>query len=665
MERRIILLKLVVFLQLAAVFVYAGEPTSEIPEVRKFELNEKVNPCDDFHQYVCSNVESQFKLRDDRSSHTFAFNDSDERILEKKKDFFKNIQNEKKLSKRSRQLKDYYLACMNESESAKEERALVSQLVIETDKIKTIQQFIDINRQNLTNEKWAVMGYDILPNIDNPLIYDLTFDVSLMGLPEQTYYDNAPLVEDYKKLMAEFFNTIYPDGNQNEHLKKAQAIIDFEKKFKDVYPYPAEWRQRYTQPRKISQADFIKKISVMNLSTFFEKNIPEKTLMRDFIPESIDFLQKELKEENLQVLKDIYVYRNARGFMDDAYPELYKKRMEFRHKYYGGPLTRPERQERCTESVMGAFGRELDYELLPRLFANFPKDKMITVAEKVRGSILTGIKKNDWLSEESKKGALEKIKNAKLQLVQPTTDKEWDFKQIIELSTQQTYENGKRLALAGHKRTFKKLREGVNQLAWGMGPLTVNAYYSPDKNKFVMPIGILQYPFFMKDGNVSENLGAVGAVIGHELGHGIDDEGSKFDAKGKLLQWMPDGDVKKFKERGQKMIEQFNKIGHNGHLTQGENIADLVGLSFAYDAAFSDGKGVQDDKKKFFIAWGRVWCNVAREKSKEMQLKTDPHSLGFARINEQVKHQPGFYEAFSCQKNNKLYLGESERIKIW
>lgn len=641
------------------------EPSSVIPEIRTFELNEKINPCDDFHQYVCSNVEAQFKLRDDRSDHTFAFNDSHERILEKKKDFFKNIQNEKKLSPRSQQLKDYYMACMNEKESANEEKSLVKELVSEMDKIKTIKQFIDLNRANMTNEKWSVIGYEIMPNIDNPLIYDLTFDVSLMGLPEHSYYDNKELVEEYKNLMAEFFNTIYPQGDKNDHLQRAQAIVDFEKRFKEVYPYPAEFRQRYTQPRKVSRADYIKKISVMKLETFFNKYIPQNTQLRDFIPESIDFLQKELKPENLQVLKDMYTYRSARGFMDDAYPELFKKRWEFSHKYLGGPLTRSDRQERCTRSVMGSFGLEMDYELLPRLFPQFPKEKMIKVAESVRNSILTGIEKNNWLSEQSKKGAIEKIKKAKLQLVQPMTDKEWDFKPVQKMSSKRPYENSVKLVMAGHKRTFKRLREGVNQEAWGMGPLTVNAYYSPDKNKFVLPIGILQYPFFMKDGDVVENLGAVGAVIGHELGHGIDDQGSKFDSTGKMKQWMAEEDIKKFQERGKKMIEQFNKIGHNGNLTQGENIADLVGLTFAYNAAFPENNGKPDDKKKFFIAWGRVWCNVMREKTKEMQLKTDPHSMGFARINEQVKHQPGFYEAFSCNKNNKLYLEDADRIKIW
>lgn len=651
---------------LFGVMTYAKvQPSSKIPDKRNFELNKEINPCDDFHKYVCSGVESAFKLRDDRSSHTFAFDDSDERLLEKKKTFFKNIDKEKNFSIRSQQLKDYYKACMNEKESAKEERALVKELAEEVAKIKTIDEFVKINVENITADKWGIIGYDIMANIDNPLVYDITFDVGLMGLPEHSYYDNAELVEEYKNLMAAFFDNIFPKESKEDHLKRAQAIVDFEKRFKEVYPVPAEFRQRWSQPRKVSREDFIKRTSALHLENFFDKFTPKETLIRDFVPESFAFLQKELKPENLQVLKDMYTYRNAREFMDDAYKALFKKRWAFRHKFLGGPLTRSDRQERCTATVMGSFSRELDIEMLPRLFPDFPKEKMTLVAERIRSSILSGIEKNNWLSSKSKDGALKKIKMAKLQLVQPTTDREWDFKPVQKYDPTKPYANAKKLTKAAHERNYKRLREGVNQEAWGMGPLTVNAYYAPDINKFVMPIGILQYPFFVATGDVIENLGAVGAVVGHELGHSIDDEGSKFDETGKLRQWMSDGDIKKFQDRGAKMLDQFNKIGHNGALTQGENIADLVGLTFAYNAAFPENKGAVEDKQKFFVAYGRLWCNVMREKAQEMQLKTDPHSMGWARINEQVKHQSGFHEAFSCKKDNKLYLSEKDRIQIW
>jgi len=640
--------------------------SSKIPEKRNYTLKQDINPCDDFHEYVCSNVENSFQLRDDRSSHIFAFEDSDERLLEKKKNFFKKIDQEKKLSDRSLQMKDYYKACMNVKESTKEEKTLVQNLKEELASIKSMKEFVELNKQNMMNEKWSFIGYELSANIDNPNIYDITFDINFMFLPEHSYYDNKELTAAYADLMTDFFMTIYPDGKRDIFRKRAEAVVEFEKRFKVTYPFPAEFRQRWTQPRYVSRDDFFKQTANIGLENFFKQNIPDKTLVRIFIPESIAFANAELqKEENLQILKDIYMFRSARGYMDDAYPELFKKRMAFSYKFLGGPPKRPERQERCTMSVMGAFNRELDLEMLPRLFPNFPSDKMLTVAEKVRQSILGGIKDNTWLSSKSKEGALAKISKAKLQLIEPKTDKEWDFKPIQKYSDSKPYENGKKLALLSHKRSMEKIREGVNHEAWGMGPLTVNAYYSPEANKFVMPIGILQYPFFVPEGDVVENLGAVGAVVAHELGHAIDDEGSKFDSDGKLKQWMTEDDVKKFKERGQKMIEQFNKIGHNGSLTLGENVADLVGLTFAYKAAFPEGKGSVEDKKKFFVAYGRLWCGVTREKMKEMLLKTDPHSMGYARINEQVKHQSGFQEAFSCQPTNKLYMSESDRLTIW
>lgn len=655
-----------------------AQADSTIPEKRIFDTNPKINPCNDFHAFVCGPVESQFKLREDRSSHTFSFDDSNERLLEKKKSFFLNIDSEKKLSKRSLQMKSFYKACMNEKSAQNEELNLVSNLKNTVSNIKTIQDFISLNKKNMTNNEWSFIGYDINPNINKPLIYDITFDLGFMFLPEHSYYDNAELTAAYAELMTDFFMTLYPtekypESDRANWLKRSNAIVDFEKKFKASYPFPAEFRQRWTQPRYVSKKDYLKQTDQIGLEEFFKKNIPEATLIRDFIPESFQFIQKELNQNNLQILKDIYTFRSAREFMDDAYPDLFNKRLAFSHKYLGGAPVRPSRQERCTYSVMGSFSKELDQEMLNRVFKNFPKQKMVDVTVKIRKSILDGIEKNTWLSPESKKGALEKISKATLQIIQPNTDKEWDFKPIQSYSDSEPYANGKKLGFLSHKRTLEKLKKGVNVEAWGMGPLTVNAYYDPTKNKFVMPIGILQYPFFVPEGDIIENLGAVGAVVGHELGHAIDDEGSKFNAEGKLKQWMTDDDIKKFKARGEKMAEQFNKIGHNGYLTLGENVADLVGLTFAYNAAFpaASSEEIKSDvalvasQKKFYTAYARLWCDVSREKTKEMQLKTDPHSLGYARINEQMKHQQGFQQSFNCKKGDKLFLEPKDQIKIW
>ncbi len=180
-----------------------------------------------------------------------------------------------------------------------------------------------------------------------------------------------------------------------------------------------------------------------------------------------------------------------------------------------------------------------------------------------------------------------------------------------------------------------------------------------------MPIGILQYPFY--DPNLPDemNLGAVGVVIGHELGHGIDDEGAKYDATGALHQWMTAADIQRFQERGRKLVEQFNRIGHDGVLTLGENIGDLTGITFAYNAAFPSGQGDQAQKKNFFLQHARLWCGVERPEYAKMQLKTNPHARGWARVNQQVKNQPEFAKAFACQSKDAMVLPPQSVVKIW
>ncbi len=219
------------------------------------------------------------------------------------------------------------------------------------------------------------------------------------------------------------------------------------------------------------------------------------------------------------------------------------------------------------------------------------------------------------------------------------------------------------------KREFDRLGKPVDKTIWYTGPLTVNAYYSPTSNKFVMPAGILQYPFY--DPQLPEwvNLGAVGAVVGHELGHGVDDQGSKYDENGKVRQWMTSKDVQMFKKRGEKMIAQFKAAGHNGELTLGENIGDLVGVTFALNAAKKvmpvDPVGRQQAMKGFFLQWARAWCGVMRPKQIEMRLKTDPHALVWERVNQQMKHQPDFHQVYSCKAGDKLFLPKEEQITIW
>lgn len=639
-------------------------PSSEIPERREFPLNTAVNPCEDFHAYVCSEAESAFKLRDDRSKHIFAFNDSSERILVQKQKFMTEIPSKKNLDERTEQLRSFYVACMDKNAKAKAEKNEVSRLQKDLKKITTTEDLVTYVNNQTPKGLSSLMWFGNTPDPDDAKKLNLMMGGSLMGLPDHKYYEDAALMADYKNLLTAFFKNIDPKGKDGKADQRAQALVDLEKDFIKVYPQAAVRRQRWSERLFFSQEDIVKKYPNLKLDMLFKK-APQTALVNNPLYETPEFLNAELSKRPLSVWKDLILVRNLSNDMDDAYPKYFQQDFDFEKKYFGGPQTRPERQERCTRLVSGYFAKELDAAMLEQLFPNFDEKKVEELGSKVRASIVQGLKDNKWLSSESRKGAIEKIATARLQLVKPHTDREWNFNPIRRYSKTDLLMNQKIYREARYSKMLHELTEPANQDAWGMGPLTVNAYYSANENKFVMPIGILQYPFYNKDGSMIENLGAVGSVVGHELGHSIDDEGSKFDAQGRLKQWMSAKDTAEFEKRGQKLVDQFNKIGHDGKLTLGENSADVVGLTFAYNAAFPGGKGSVEDKKAFFIGYGRLWCGVVRPDFAKLLLKTDPHATGEARINEQVKHQAAFADTFQCKAGDKMTLPDSEKVKIW
>jgi putative endopeptidase len=308
---------------------------------------------------------------------------------------------------------------------------------------------------------------------------------------------------------------------------------------------------------------------------------------------------------------------------------------------------------------------ELDAELLPQLFPNFPENKVIELVQDIRQEILKGIKNNSWLSKKARDKAFEKIQRAELLLVKPKTEKQWNFHPIGKYSATQPILNSKTFRKIMIEEELNSLKQPRDKTIWLMGPLEVNAYYSPSENLFALPIGILQPPFFDPQGSQEKNLGGIGTIIGHELGHAIDDKNSLFDASGQKNDWMTMEDRSRFAKLSEPMVEQFNKSGLDGNLTLGENIADLVGITFAYRAAFPNDKGSLEKKREFFLQQGRLWCGVVRPKHAELRAKTDTHADFKGRVNEQLKHQKGFSEAFQCKKGDPMFLPEDKRVVIW
>lgn len=638
----------------------AVKKTSEIPDKREFPVNTSIEPCTDFYQYTCSKVIDSFKLREDRSRHIFSFSDSSERLLESKTEYLQSLARQPKKTKGEKELSDLFVACLNVDQRAIDEKKTVTDLITTVDQIKEREEFLKFLGDRVGTEDYTFFDFGTVRNQKKPNIYDTYIIANVRGLPETSYYKDEKVLRAYKELLKNFFKTL---GFKNAE-QRAEWVKDFELGFDKTYPKPAEWRELWTQKSFITKGELKKNFPEFKLDSFLKK-VPNRTMIRDWTPETYKYLQTKLKSENLEKLKSVFLFHALSDKMDQAYKNYFNDKFVFQKTYLGGPNKRRALKERCTNYVKGRFSKELDYELYPKLFGDFSEKKFLNLVKKVRDSLISGIENNTWLSSKGKKNAKKKMQKAFLQVVKPRNKKEWDFVDPADYSPRYHLANIKLRSKMANKKSIRELGEKISDKTWGYGPLMVNAYYQPTVNKFVMPVGILQYPFYDQTLPDHQNLGAIGMVIGHELGHGIDDSGSKFDHKGRLNQWMSEKDIKEFQARGAQLISQFEEIGHDGKLTLGENIGDLVGLTAAYNAAFPKGEGRTEDKQEFFVQYGRSWCGVMRPGERKRLLKTDSHSLVEARVNEQVKHQPGFVEAFSCKAGDKMYLPKEKRVTIW
>lgn len=656
---------------------------ARVPEKREYPLSQKIKPCDDFYNYVCSEVNNNFKLPDDRSRHSFAFSDPSERLLTAKINYLKFLsQKNKGLSQRQEMLKNTFESCMDRPARADEEKQKAQQLVQSLETVKDRAALIALLAKRLMDSEESFVAFSPeVANLDNPEFSDVAIDNSDIELqaghfrlPDKSYYTKADIVGELKKLYVQFFNELkLPNAEA-----RAQALINFETQFSKALPERDQVRTRWPDKRYyISREELPKKYPHLKYEALLTK-VPSKTKIRDLVPEASDFLNKSLEVENLQTLKDAVLVSSFFGKMDAAYPEFYQARFDFRKKYLGGSKVRRPLDEECALWVDNSerFGFDLSAELLPILFSNDVQAKVDRVGQKIREMKIKELHANTWLSPEGKAGAIEKMSKMKLMLFKPKSEKDWRFAPRLAYHPKTYLENSHKLGLAQQNKALKELSEKRNRNRWWMTPTTVNAYYTAEDNTFVLPASILQPPFFDPKAPEYMNVASVGSVFGHEMGHGVDDVGASFDAKGAARQWMSFKDIAEFHKRADdKLVKLFDTIKvqgytHNGRLTLGENIGDSVGIRTAYNVVFdTDHKLAADEllamKKNFFAQYARNWCYVALPKAVESQMKTDPHALGEGRVNGQVVHLDGFYESYSCKKGDKMYVAPEERVKIW
>ena len=303
------------------------------------------------------------------------------------------------------------------------------------------------------------------------------------------------------------------------------------------------------------------------------------------------------------------------------------------------------------------------------------KKRMETMVSNLIKAYEISIKELDWMGEETKVEALDKLSKFNPKIGYPN---KWKDYSSLAIDSKDYFGNRIRSSLSSYQRELDKLGRPIDKDEWQMTPQTVNAYYNPVMNEIVFPAAILQPPFFNMDAEDAVNYGAIGAVIGHEIGHGFDDTGSTFDGDGAMRNWWQDSDTEEFKKRTTALVEQYNKfevldsLFVNGEFTLGENIGDLGGLSIAlkaYKLSLNGKKGPEMDgftaTQRVFLGYGQSWMNKMRDETVRVQVQTDPHSPPKFRVNGVVRNVPEFYEAFNVKAGDSLYIAPENRVKIW
>ena len=497
----------------------------------------------------------------------------------------------------------------------------------------------------------------------------------------KTYYqkEDAKNAQTLADLQA-YVNQIFPyTGTKTKDLKGA-SIVEFEKMMAKYIKTVEESRDPNKSYNLLTLAEADALTNNVDLTTYVKSFgiDPKKVIIREL--EYYKNLDKIINQENLALIKDYLKFKLIDSVADQSTTDLEQIHFDFYGKKLSGQKEQRALNKRGLGYVNGTVG-----ELVGQIYVkdNFPPEAKADAEELISylfKSFDQHINNLEWMSDDTKKKAIEKLNKFTVKIGYP--DKWKDYSELKVKAVENggsLIENNIEYSKWRFKENLKDYGKPVDKSRWGMSPQTVNAYFSPSNNEIVFPAAILQAPFYDYRADAAVNFGGIGAVIGHEISHGFDDSGAKFDGDGNLVNWWTPQDEQKFKEATSALAKQYDAyspvegVNVNGVFTSGENIGDLGGASVAFDALkmYLNDKGTYENidgftpEQRFFLSWATIWRTKATNEALINQVKTDPHSPGYYRAFAPIINIDSFHEAFETKPGDKLYKAPKERIKIW
>lgn len=463
----------------------------------------------------------------------------------------------------------------------------------------------------------------------------------------------------------------------------ADRIVELETKLAQAQWTRTELRDAEKRYNKYQVAELPQLTPELPWPEFFDAaGVPNLDEVNVLTPSFFEALQTIGDDTDLGIAKAYLTFQ----LLDGAAPLLPEKFVDAHFEFHRRELAGvPEQEPRWKRGVdatsgggagdFGVLGEAVGQLYVARHFKPEAKQSMDKLVANLMKAYEHSIGDLTWMTDSTKEKALEKLHKITPKIGYPTR---WRDYSSLEIKPDDLIGNIRRSMLFEHQRMIDKLGKPVDKMEWGMTPQTVNAYYNPSKNEIVFPAAILQPPFFNADADDAVNYGGIGAVIGHEISHGFDDQGSRYDGDGNLRNWWTEEDEKSFRDLTGKLVDQYGGYEAlpgktlNGKLTLGENIADLSGMAIAYKAYILSLEGREapvidghTGPQRFFLGWAQIWRRLYREEELVRRLVVDPHSPSAFRGNGPVTNLNAFYEAFDVKPGDKLYKKPEDRIQIW
>ncbi|WP_028766322.1 M13 family metallopeptidase [Shewanella fidelis] len=638
--------------------------------------NEAIKPGDDFFMYASGTWYDNYEMPADKTRFG-AFTALAERSEKQVKEIIDDIASRSDLNEEEQLIADFYQAYMDTDTINKLGITPIQGILDQISAIKSTDDLTKVfGSAWLTGASSPIAGGMWFNRLD-PNQYEMSIGASGLGLPDRSYYlEEAERFVKIREAYVDHISKMLTFAGVKDAKARATAILALETKMAEGQWPREKRRNRDLTLNQIKRADLAKEYPGFDWDLYFAQTgyqVPQLNISQ---PDPVKAMIKLVNTESLNVWQDYLTFHTVKNNAGLLSEDIYAASFDFYGKTLSGQQEPRPRWKRAISEMSGtqSLGFAIGKVYVARYFPESSKQQMAELVENLRTAMGQRIDDLDWMGAETKVNAHAKLAAFNPKIGYPDVWQEFDG---VELSNNDLVGNIQNLRKFFNADSVAKELKKTDRNRWGMTPQRVNAYYNSSFNEIVFPAAILQPPFFDPNADPAVNYGGIGAVIGHEMGHGFDDQGSKSDANGIQRNWWTDADRAAFEAKADQLAAQYSKYEPipdnfvNGRNSLGENIGDVGGLAMAYHAykLSLNGKeapvidGVTGDQR-FFLAWAQVWKEKRTEQSMLNQLRAGTHAPGRYRAQAPRNHD-AWYKAFDVKPGDDLYLPEEERVRIW